>query len=79
MTDDSWTSYTIQINPRVVVHGAAGTGKTILAQELARRLAAGGKSVLLLFYNRGIAKQVGSAFERHFVGSGERFRVLRSD
>jgi hypothetical protein len=55
----------LEINPRVVIHGAAGTGKTILAQEFAKRLAADGKSVLLLFYNRGIAKLVRSAFERH--------------
>jgi hypothetical protein len=54
----------LELNPRMIVHGAAGTGKTILAQEFARRLAASGKSVLLLFYNKGIAKTVRSAFER---------------
>jgi hypothetical protein len=55
----------LELNPRMIVHGAAGTGKTILAQEFAKRLASQGRSVLLLFYNRGIAKTVRLAFERH--------------
>jgi superfamily I DNA and RNA helicase len=54
----------LEINPRMIVHGFAGTGKTILAQEFAKRLAAKGRSVLLLFYNRGIATKVRYAFER---------------
>lgn len=39
-------------NDRLVVEGAAGTGKTLLALEAARRAAAQGKRVLLLCYNR---------------------------
>ena len=54
----------LELNPRMIVHGSAGTGKTVLAQEFAKRLAAKGMSVLLLFYNKGIAKTVRSAFER---------------
>ena len=54
----------LEVNPRMVVHGSAGTGKTILAQEFAKRLLANGRSVLLLFYNKGIAKTVRFAFER---------------
>ena len=45
----------LEINPRMIVHGSAGTGKTILAQELAKRFEANGRTVLLLFYNKGIA------------------------
>lgn len=37
----------VDANPRVVCSGGAGTGKTFLALELARRWAAGGKRVLL--------------------------------
>ena len=38
-------------NPRIICDGAAGTGKTLIAMEAARRLAASGKSVLLLCFN----------------------------
>jgi len=55
----------LELNSRMIVQGAAGTGKTILAQEFARRLASKGLSVLLLFYNKGVAKTVRRAFERH--------------
>jgi hypothetical protein len=41
--------------PRLAIEGAAGTGKTVLAVERARRLAAGGKRVLLLCFNRPLA------------------------
>ncbi len=55
----------LEINPRMIVHGSAGTGKTILAQEFAKRLDRKGRSVLLLFYNKGIAAKVRYAFERN--------------
>jgi hypothetical protein len=51
-------------NPRMLVQGAAGTGKTILAQEFSKRLLAAGKSVLLLFYNKGIARKVRYGFSK---------------
>lgn len=43
---------TMQENPRVVFTGPAGTGKTLLAIEAARRGVAQGKRVLLICYNR---------------------------
>jgi molybdopterin-guanine dinucleotide biosynthesis protein len=54
----------LEINPRMIVHGSAGTGKTVLAQEFAKRLEANGRSVLLLFYNKGIAAKVRFAFDK---------------
>lgn len=39
-------------NPRCLVEGAAGTGKTMLAVEFARRMANAGARVHLLCYNR---------------------------
>lgn len=40
---------------RAVISGGAGTGKTLIAAEKARQLAAVGQSVLLLCYNRPLA------------------------
>ena len=54
----------LEANPRMLVQGAAGTGKTIIAQTFANRLADGQKEVLLLFFNRGIASKVREAFSR---------------
>lgn len=42
-------------NPRLLCDGPAGSGKTLVALEAARRLAASGKSVLLLCYNDNLA------------------------
>ena len=42
----------IDANPRIVFDGPAGTGKTLLAIEAARRAAAAGRRVLLLCFNR---------------------------
>lgn len=42
----------ISDNPRCLIEGAAGTGKTLLALEYSRRQAATGRRVLLLCFNR---------------------------
>jgi hypothetical protein len=54
--------------PRVVVEGPAGSGKTLLAIEAARREARRGARVLLLCYNRMLAERIRSAID------GERYR-----
>jgi hypothetical protein len=38
-------------NPRIICEGAAGTGKTLIAVEAARRLSANGKKTLFLCFN----------------------------
>lgn len=43
---------------RLLVHGAAGTGKSLLALEVARREARAGRSVLLLCYNQFLANHL---------------------
>jgi len=46
----------IEANPCLVFDGPAGTGKTLLAIEAARRSAADGRRVLLLCFNRPLGK-----------------------
>ena len=42
-------------NPRMAIHGCAGSGKTMLALEHARRLADEGKDVLFVCFNKALA------------------------
>lgn len=44
--------------PRMRVIGGAGTGKTVLALEVARRHAAAGKRVLLVCFNKALARSL---------------------
>lgn len=53
----------IEENPRALITGGAGTGKTLLAMEEARRYAENGKKVLFLCYNRPLSSQVRSALQ----------------
>lgn len=48
----------LSLNPRAVVRGGAGTGKTLVACESARRLASQGKDVLLLCFNRPLGSHL---------------------
>ncbi len=50
-------------NPRVVFTGPAGTGKTVLALETARRLAARGKKTLLLCFNAQLGRALAEAMQ----------------
>ncbi len=43
-------------NPRIRVQGGAGTGKTVIAMEAARRLAEEGAKVLLLCFNKRLGQ-----------------------
>jgi len=51
-----------EVNPRVLIEGAAGTGKTVLAIEFARRCAAKKESVILCCYNRMLAQWLTQQF-----------------
>lgn len=50
----------MESNPRVMFRGPAGTGKTVLAIEAARRAAVSGKKVLLICFNRLLASWISS-------------------
>jgi KaiC/GvpD/RAD55 family RecA-like ATPase len=49
-------------NERIIVEGAAGTGKTVLAIEHARREAAKGRRTLFLCFNKVLAKWLSQQF-----------------
>ena len=57
---------------RVAVSGGAGTGKTMLALEKARRLAAEGLEVLLTCYNRAARRPTCGSRPAHASGSPSR-------
>lgn len=59
---------------RAVVAGAAGTGKTMVALELARRLSADGKDVLFICYNRALRQFL----QAHHGGPRVRFHTFDS-
>lgn len=59
LTDEQYTLLEgLDENERLLVSGAAGTGKTLMAVEQCRRESAAGKRVLYLCYNRLIASAV---------------------
>lgn len=59
LTDEQYNVFTmISENKRVIVKGSAGTGKTLLAVEHARRFSTIGKKVLFLCYNKVISSYV---------------------
>lgn len=70
----------ISDNARCLVEGAAGTGKTVLALEYARRAASRGLRTLLLCYNRLLGEwfvaQAGPPEQSRLTGSSY-FRFLR--
>ena len=59
---------TLEDLPRVIVEGPAGSGKTLLAIEAARRAARKGRRVLFLCYNKLLAARVKA------VIAGEQYR-----
>lgn len=50
-------------NPRVLCSGGAGTGKTVVAVELARRLTEAGNSVLFLCFNENLRNHISSTID----------------
>lgn len=53
----------LSINPRMIISGGAGTGKTVIAMDEARRLAGTGQRVLLTCYNRRLARRMAASLD----------------
>ena len=66
----------LEINQRTIVRGFAGTGKTVLATEFAKRKEQEGKKVLFLFINRLITKNAQRSFDRESEMNCTRFFKL---
>jgi DNA polymerase III delta prime subunit len=68
-------------NERCLFEGPAGTGKTMLALEYARRSAAAGKRTLLVCYNRllgeWLGRQAAESEHVHYLTAGRYFKLLR--
>lgn len=62
-------------NPRLIFSGGAGSGKTLLAVEKARRAAFSGKNVLLLCYN----KFLGAKLQNEISKLGESASLILTD
>ncbi len=67
-------------NPTCLVYGPAGTGKTLLALEAAKRSASKGHATLLTCFNRNLGRWLSRAVEgiqRDPLVSGNLHRILR--
>jgi len=57
--------YDIQDNPKMLIRGCAGSGKTLLAAKKANQLASQGQKVLLTCFNENLAKWLRSSVFNH--------------
>src|SRR5690606_1464013 len=70
--EQAWVLDALDENPRVVVRGGAGTGKSILARAAARREAAAGRRVRVATFTRAPAR----ALERQLDGTDIKVSTL---
>ena len=54
----------LEDNPRTLVSGMAGTGKTLLGMEQARRMSIAGCKVMYICFNRNIAEYIQDQFAK---------------
>ena len=67
----------LEDNPRCLFEGAAGTGKTLLALEYARRASRSGASVLFVCFNRLLGDWLREQTEGTSITAGTWHRTLR--
>ena len=64
-----------ETNPRAIIEGVAGSGKTLLAMQRARSFAGAGHRVLFTCFNSELAKWIREEFADELVENGGRIRV----
>jgi DNA helicase IV len=64
-----------ETNPRAIIEGVAGSGKTLLAMQRARSFASAGHRVLFTCFNSELAKWIREEFADELVENGGRIRV----
>ena len=68
----------LEANPRCLFEGAAGTGKTLLAVEFARRAERAGEKVIFICYNRLLGERLRKQSEGWGITTGTWHRVARN-
>lgn len=70
LTDEQYEILeSLEDNPRLLISGLAGTGKSVLAVEQCKRASRCGKSVLYLCFNKNMAQYVNNQFEKEFLSA----------
>lgn len=76
LTNEQFATFRmVSDNPRMIVKGKAGTGKTLIAMEQAKRLAVSGKKVLFLCYNRLISSYLDHRMAKEVRGLGGKLEI----
>ena len=82
LTEEQYDSLdTLEANERCLIEGAAGTGKTMLALEFARRSALAGRRTILLCYNQLLGEWLTRRVAEFGLGgrlvAGRHYQLLR--
>lgn len=79
LTEEQYTVLDqLEENPRVFIHGRAGTGKTVLAVEKIRRAAKDGKRVMYVCFNRLLGEKIKDIFESEHIADYARASNLHA-
>ncbi len=77
LTEEQYTVLdSLEDNDRILVNGLAGTGKSLLAIEAARRAALEGSSVLLVCFNKLLGEWMSAEVKAESVSTGKRIHAV---
>jgi len=70
LTDEQYEVLeSLENNPRLLISGLAGTGKSVLAVEQCKRASRAGKSVLYLCFNKNMAQYADNQFQKEYLSA----------